>query len=61
MATVAAKVFETHEKSYGMYNVKIRIYHKNEKKYLDTSHFVSKKQLDSKFNIKDSQNYSRTQ
>lgn len=53
MATVAAVVFEHHEKNDGTYNVKIRVYHKLEKKYIDTSHFVSKRQLDAKFNIKD--------
>jgi integrase len=51
--TVAAVVFEHHGKNDGTYNVKIRVYHKFEKKYLDTSHFVSKRQLDAKFNIKD--------
>jgi hypothetical protein len=53
MATVAAVVFEHHEKNDGTFNVKIRIYHKFEKRYIDTSHFVSKRQLDVKFNIKD--------
>ncbi len=53
MATVNAVVYQHHEKSDGTYNVKIRVYHKGEKKYVDTSHFLSKKQLDSKFKIKD--------
>ncbi len=29
------------------------IYHQNDRKYLETSHFVSRKQLDAKFKIKD--------
>lgn len=33
MATVAAVVFEHHEKQDGTYNVKIRIYHKSEAAY----------------------------
>jgi integrase len=53
MATVAAVVFKHHEKNDGTFNVKIRIYHKFEKRYIDTTHFVSKQQLDSKYNIKD--------
>jgi len=53
MATVAALVFEHHEKNDGTFNVKIRVYHKSEKKYIDTTHFVSKRQLDANFNIKD--------
>jgi hypothetical protein len=44
------KGFARHEKIDGTYNVKIRIYHKNAK-YIDTSHFVSKKQLDSKIKL----------
>lgn len=42
MATVAAVVFKHHEKNDGTFNVKIRIYHKFEKRYIDTTHFVSK-------------------
>jgi len=32
MATVSAKVYEHHKKADGTYNVKIRVYHKEEKK-----------------------------
>ena len=53
MATVAAVVFEHHEKNDGTFNVKIRVYHKSEKKYIDTTHFVSRRQLDANYNIKD--------
>ena len=53
MATVSAKVFEHHKKADGTWNVKITIYHKDERKFIDTTHFVSKKQLDAKFKIKD--------
>jgi C4-dicarboxylate transporter len=53
MATVAAVVFKYHEKNAGTFNVKIHIYHKFEKRYIDTTHFASKQQLDSKYNIKD--------
>jgi hypothetical protein len=45
MATVSAKVYEHHKKADGTYNVKIRVYHKEEKKFIDTSHFLSLKQL----------------
>lgn len=31
----------------------IRIYYKFEKKYIDTTHYVSKQQLNTKYNIKD--------
>ena len=45
MATVSAKVFEHHKKADGTYNVKICVQHKRLRKYLDTTHFVVKKQL----------------
>ncbi|WP_343557599.1 site-specific integrase [Sphingobacterium sp.] len=58
MATVSAKVYEHHKKADGTYNVKIRVYHKEEKKFIDTPHFLSLKQLTKvkgkkEFNIKD--------
>ena len=46
-------VYDYHKKADGTYNVKIRVFHKKERKLIDTSHFVSEKQLDSKFRIKD--------
>lgn len=45
MATVSAKVYEHHKKSDGTYNVKICVYHKGERKFLDTNHYVVQKQL----------------
>lgn len=54
MATISAKVFEHHQKMDGTFNVKICLYHKGNRRYLDTSHFVSKRQMDGSFNIKDS-------
>lgn len=53
MATVSAVVYEHHRRADGTYNVKIRVYHKSEKKFIDSSHFVTSKQLDSKRQIKD--------
>lgn len=58
MATVSAKVYEHHKKADGTYNVKIRVYHKEEKKIIDTPHFLSLKQLTKvkgkkEFSIKD--------
>jgi len=45
MATVAIKIHKHHKKADGTYNVKIRITHKREKKYIDTPHFVGSKQF----------------
>jgi len=53
MATVSAVVYDHHKKKDGTYNVKIRIYHKGVRRLIDTSHYVSQKQLDTKLNIKD--------
>ncbi len=53
MATVSAKVFEHHKKSDGTYNVKICVHHKNLRRYLDTNHYVVKKQLTKDYKIKD--------
>ncbi|PYF68413.1 site-specific integrase [Pedobacter nutrimenti] len=53
MATVSAKVFEHHKKADGTYNVKICVHHNNQRKYIDTVHYVVKKQLTTKMKIKD--------
>lgn len=53
MATVSAKVFKHHKKADGTYNVKICIYHKKERVYIDTVHYVTQKKLTSIFTIKD--------
>jgi len=53
MATVSAKVYEHHKKADGTYNVKICVHHKGQRKFLDTSHFVVKKQLTPQLKIKD--------
>jgi hypothetical protein len=53
MATICSAIFKHHLKSDGSYNVKIRIYHKKEKRYIDTIHFVSGKQLTKDLSIKD--------
>ena len=53
MITVTAKVFEHHQKEDGTWNVKICVYHQGVRRYVETTHFVSKKQLDVRFKIKD--------
>jgi len=53
MATVSAKVFAHHRKTDGTYNVKICVQHKNQRRYIDTVHYVVKKQLTSKLGLKD--------
>lgn len=45
MATVEAKVYVHHYKNDGTCNVKIRVYHKNETKFIDTSYYVSDRQV----------------
>jgi integrase len=53
MATVSAKVYEHQKKKDGTFNVKIIVYHQQDRKHIDTTHFVSQKQLTPDFQIKD--------
>ena len=53
MATVCVKILPHHLKADGTYNVKIRITHKMVKRYIDTEHFVTQKQLTKKLALKD--------
>ncbi|WP_316740652.1 site-specific integrase [Pedobacter antarcticus] len=45
MATVDAKIYVHHYKNDGTCNVKIRIYHKNQYRFIDTPHYLCDKQL----------------
>ncbi|MCT1525652.1 site-specific integrase [Sphingobacterium hotanense] len=51
--TVKSKVFAHHRKSDGSYNIKICLLHEGKRKYIDTTHFVVKKQLTNDYKIKD--------
>ncbi|MDB5154686.1 MAG: Phage integrase SAM-like protein [Mucilaginibacter sp.] len=53
MATVCSTIFKHHLKTDGSYNVKIRVFHKKERRYIDTVHYVSNKQLTKDLSIKD--------
>jgi hypothetical protein len=53
MATVSVKVYEHHQKDDGTFNVKIVVYHNQQRKFLETPHYVSKRQLNSNFEVKD--------
>ena len=53
MATLSAKVFKHHKKADGTYNVKIYIYHKSARVYLDTEHYVTDRMLTKDLQIKD--------
>lgn len=53
MATVCAKVLKHHQKADGSYNVKIRVFHKKDSRWIDTIHYVTDKQLSKKMTIKD--------
>jgi integrase len=51
--TVSARIYSHHEKSDGTFNVKYVVYHKGERKFIDSPHFVSKRQITKDFDIKD--------
>ncbi|WP_199121438.1 phage integrase SAM-like domain-containing protein [Pedobacter sp. ASV28] len=45
MATLDAKIYVHHLKKDGTCNVKIRVYHKEQKRLIDTSHYLCEKQM----------------
>jgi integrase len=53
MATISAKIYKHHKKADGTYNVKVCIFHKGQRRYINTNHYLVGKQLTSKFKIKD--------
>lgn len=53
MATLSAKIFKHHKKADGTYNVKICIYHQEERVFIDTVHYVVDKQLTKDLKLKD--------
>lgn len=50
--TVSAKVYSHHEKADGTFNVKYVVYHKGDRKFIDSPHFVSKRQITKDLEIK---------
>lgn len=53
MALVKAVVYEEFKRTDGTYNVKIKVYHQKKKRFIDTQHFLSARQLDRYLKIKD--------
>jgi integrase len=53
MALVKAVVYEEFKKTDGTYHVKIKVFHQKKKRFIDTMHFLSVRQLDSDLKIKD--------
>ncbi|TSJ39658.1 hypothetical protein FO440_18120 [Mucilaginibacter corticis] len=51
--TVSAKIYSHHEKVDGTFNVKYVVYQKGDRKFIDSPHFVSKRQITGDFAIKD--------
>ncbi len=53
MATVKFKAHKHHKKADGTINIKLVVYHKGERSYPDTDHYVVEKQLTKKYEVKD--------
>ena len=53
MANVKAVVYEEFKRADGTYNVKIKVYHKQQKRFIDTTHFVTARQMNGDLQIKD--------
>lgn len=51
--TVNARIYSHHVKADCTFNVKYVVYHKGERKFMDSPHFVSKRQITKDFEIKD--------
>lgn len=44
MATVNMVILKQDKKAAGTYNVRFRVYHKNDKRHIPTEHYVSDRQ-----------------
>lgn len=53
MATVNAVVYEQFKRADGTYNVKIKVFHKKNRRFIDTPHFVTPKQMNKELNVTD--------
>lgn len=53
MATVREVILKHHKRDDGTWNVKIRVGHKSKSAYIDTSHYVTARQLRKDFTLKD--------
>jgi len=53
MATVKAVVYEEFKRADGSYHVKIRVYHKQQRRLIDTSHYVTARQMNRRLQITD--------
>lgn len=51
--TVSAVIYNHYKKKDGTYNVKIRLSHKRKRTFINTQHYVSKRQIDEGLNITD--------
>jgi integrase len=53
MARVSAVIYKQYRRSDGTYNVKIKVFHKNERRLMSTVHYISERHLNSNLEIKD--------
>ncbi|MDB5141165.1 MAG: recombinase [Mucilaginibacter sp.] len=53
MARVSAVIYKQFRRSDGTYNVRIKVFHKNERRLMSTAHYISERNLSSNLEIKD--------
>lgn len=53
MATVNAVVYDQFKRDDGTYHVQIKVFHKDVRRFIETNHYVTARQLDEKLKIKD--------
>jgi integrase len=53
MARVSAVIYKQFRRSDGTYNIRIKVFHKNERRLMSTAHYISERNLSSNLEIKD--------
>jgi integrase len=53
MARVSAVIYKQFKRNDGTYNVRIKVFHKNERRLMPTAHYISERHLNLNFEIKD--------
>ena len=53
MATVNAVVYDQFKREDGTFHVQIKVFHKDVRRFIETNHYVTARQLDANLKIKD--------
>lgn len=53
MATVNAVIYDQFKRDDGTYHIQIKVFHKDVRRFIETNHYVTARQLDASLKIKD--------